>query len=800
LRLIVAGLALLIVPASLHAAPGPVLYVDRANASCSNSGPGTVDQPFCTISAAASQVAAGQTVQVAGGTYPERVVVATSGTSAAPIVFRAAPGANVTLSGQANGFYFSSKSWVTVDGFNVINTTDYGIAVNNSSHITLANNHVSYSGQPLLGYTKYGIRLNNVSDSVVSGNTTDHNTNAGIGLVSGSTGNQVLGNLTFSNAQGYQRAAAGIHLYDAPGNTIAGNIAHHNEDSGINCYPNSNGCVIYNNVTYNNGDHGIDDSFAPNATIVANTVYGNVTAGINVEGGATGGTLANNISVDNGIKSPRTHSNIRIEHGSTAGTTLDHDLVYLSTPDTMLIWDSVSYSSLAAFQAASGQEAHGIQADPKWVDRAGGNFHLLAGSPAIDSADSGAAAQPSVDVEGQPRVDDPATPNTGVGPRPFDDRGAYEFQAAPGSDAPPLARLTVAPSSGSAPLAVTADASASSDSDATPIATYRFDFGDGSPVVGPQAGATAGHTYTATGMYTVTVTVTDSGGLSSTATTQVTVTSPSDSAPSASLTVTPASGTAPLQVTADASASTDADATPISAYKFDFGDGSPVVGPQPGAVASHTYAAAGTYTVTLTVTDTAGLSSTATATVQVTAPNQDAAPAAALTVSPASGTINLAVTANASGSTDSDSTPIASYRFDFGDGSSAVGPQAEATATHTYTVPGTYTVTVTVTDTAGLASTATAQVTVTDAAPSAALSVQAAGLSVTADASSSTDSDATPIASYRFDFGDGSPSVGPQVGAIATHVYATLGHYWVTVTVTDTAGLSSTAKKQIKLR
>ena len=425
---VVGCLVFAVVPGSLVAAGGPVLYVDRANAACTNTGSGTADQPYCTISAAAAVATAGQTVQVAAGTYPERVVVASSGTSSAPLVFTAAPGAAVTLSGQANGFYLSGRSWVTIEGFDIIHTTDYGIAVNNSSHVTLANNHVSYSGQPLQGYVKYGIRLNNVSDSLVSGNTTDHNTNAGIGLVSGSTRDQVLDNLSFSNAEGYQRSAAGIHLYSAPDNTIAGNVTHDNEDSGINCYPGSVGCVIYNNVTYNNGDHGIDDSFSANATIVANTAYNNVTAGINVEGQATGGTLANNISVNNGIGSPRTHSDIRIERGSTAGTTLDYDLVYLTRADTLLIWDSVSYTSLAAFQAASGQETHALLADPKWANPAAGDFHLLPGSPAIDSANSAATSQPNTDVEHHPRIDDPATPNTGTGPRTYDDRGAYELQ------------------------------------------------------------------------------------------------------------------------------------------------------------------------------------------------------------------------------------------------------------------------------------------------------------------------------------------------------------------------------------
>jgi len=421
-------LAIALMPGAVGAATAATFYVDRGNPACADSGSGTLTQPFCTISAAAAKVTAGQTVQVASGTYPERVVVSSSGTSAAPIVFVAAPGAAVTLNGQANGFYLSSKSWVTISGFSVVNTTDYGIAVNTSSHITLSKNHVSYSGKPISGYTKYGIRLNNVTDSLLSSNITDHNTNAGIGLVSGSTRNEVSGNQSFSNAEGYQRAAAGIHLYSAPGNTIASNVAHDNEDSGINIYPGSTDCVVYDNVTYNNGDHGIDDSFAAGATIVANSVYKNVTAGINVEGQSTGGTLANNISVDNGIKSPRTHSDIRVESGSTAGTTMDHDLIYLTTADTLLIWNSINYTSLAAFQAASGQEAHGIQADPKWSSPGAGDFHLLAESPAIDSADSGATGQPSLDVDGNARADDPATPNTGTGPRLYDDRGAHEYR------------------------------------------------------------------------------------------------------------------------------------------------------------------------------------------------------------------------------------------------------------------------------------------------------------------------------------------------------------------------------------
>src|SRR5215211_2809901 len=87
--------------ASLGSAATATLYVDRGNASCSDSASGTSAQPFCTIGAAAAKVTAGQTVEVAAGTYPEAVTVSTSGTSSAPIVFTAAAGAVVTVKGQS---------------------------------------------------------------------------------------------------------------------------------------------------------------------------------------------------------------------------------------------------------------------------------------------------------------------------------------------------------------------------------------------------------------------------------------------------------------------------------------------------------------------------------------------------------------------------------------------------------------------------------------------------------------------------------------------------------------------------
>jgi PKD repeat protein len=238
-------------------------------------------------------------------------------------------------------------------------------------------------------------------------------------------------------------------------------------------------------------------------------------------------------------------------------------------------------------------------------------------------------------------------------------------------------------------------------------------------------------------------------------------------------------------------------AATTSTWSVDSGPG-PVTFQNANAVDTQaTFTTPGSYTLRLTSTDTE-LSNTDTTQITVL----DGPPTAKLSLDRVVGPSPLSVTADASASTDTDSTPISSYTFDFGDGSPVVGPQPDATATRVYTSDGTYTVTVTVRDSAGLSATATRKVTVgTDAAPAASLSVAPASgtapLNVTADASASTDTDATPIATYTFDFGDGTPKVGPQPGATAPHTYNTTGTFTATVTVADSAGLSSTASSTV---
>ena len=472
----------------------------------------------------------GDTVLVMSGTYSESVTMQTSGTATAPITFEPAPGASVTVSGGYRGFTVAGASssnllgWIKIVGFTVTKTTDYGIYLNFATHVTLSGNHVSYAGQPVSGSTRAGIAAVATTNSLITGNVCDHNTDAGIYVVSGSTGIEVRGNTTFANARQYTRAAPGIDIR-SPGNIVDRNVTYGNEDSGIQLYNGGNKAVVFDNISHDNGDHGIDTLNSSGAVIVSNTVYNNHTAGINVEGTSTGATVENNISVDNGLTSSTTKGDIRVDSTAATGTTVNYDLVYLTSPGSLMTWGSTTYSTLAAFTAASGQETHGVAADPLWVAPLSGDFHLREGSPAIDSANSGAPDQPTTDEVGARRVDDPATPNTGVGPRPYDDRGALEYQPGTTYDLPPAVPASATPTWGQAPVAVTIDASKTTDTDATPTATYTFDFGDGT-VIGPQTAATASHTYTTGGLFTVKITAVDTAGLAGGGTVQVDVAPP----------------------------------------------------------------------------------------------------------------------------------------------------------------------------------------------------------------------------------------------------------------------------------
>jgi PKD repeat protein len=149
---------------------------------------------------------------------------------------------------------------------------------------------------------------------------------------------------------------------------------------------------------------------------------------------------------------------------------------------------------------------------------------------------------------------------------------------------------------------------------------------------------------------------------------------------------------------------------------------------------------------------------------------------------------------DASSSSDPNSgAAIGTYAWNFGDGATGSG----ATLRHTYSSPGTYTVTLTVTDNLGLTASSSQRITVYPL-PTASVGFSPPapliGTPVSFDGSGSSDPNAgATIGTYTWSFGDGATGSG----ATSSHAYSSPGSYTVTLTVSDSLGLTASRSRQI---
>ena len=328
------------------------------------SGDGSSGKPWATIGHAAAQVAAGDRVHVAPGSYAESVVTTASGSAGARISYVSDSrfGAKIDASGNYTGWQ-NSGDYVDIVGFDVSGSDYLGI-LNLGSYVRVVGNHVHHLATPSCNSGNGGAGIDHGDyakhDNDTIGNIVDHVGDALTGC------NQIQG-IYHSNLRG--------HIW----NNIVGQIAAY----CIHNWHASSDVVIANNLVFACKSGGI--------------IVG--------DGDSPGGVTADNFVVSNNIVLD-SNSGIR-EYGSFGAnnTYLDNLVFGCATPLELTNPDQGT-----------------LFVDPMLVaykPDATGDYHLLPGSPCIDQGTAKGA--PPDDFDGLTR---PEGASVDIGPYEWAPPGA----------------------------------------------------------------------------------------------------------------------------------------------------------------------------------------------------------------------------------------------------------------------------------------------------------------------------------------------------------------------------------------
>jgi parallel beta-helix repeat protein len=200
------------------------------------------------------------------------------------------------------------------------------------------------------------------------------------------------------------RNANGISLSNSSGTVIDGFTVVGSGDAGIVLKSGSNGVVIRNCLVHDNGGDGLRVQDSAGATLFNNLVYRNGATGIVIAGQRTGSPdaqLINNTVAFNvvrgitigttGAASPRAllRNNVVAENSSPDAL----QLRVITEPRSDLGFDGdYDLVSPPNYDPSSLAGAHDLDVDPDFVDSGADDYHLAAGSPAVNAGDNGIAA------------------------------------------------------------------------------------------------------------------------------------------------------------------------------------------------------------------------------------------------------------------------------------------------------------------------------------------------------------------------------------------------------------------------
>ena len=324
-------------------------YVDPAG---NDGNAGTSAAPWRTLQHAADVTGPGDTVIVNDGVYTggsNVVTISRSGSAAGWLVFRAAHLWGAVIDGQNNASMVGIEingNYIRVEGFEVKNTSRYGID--------------AYGGSESVG--------GNHDVDVVHNHIHD------------------IGHICTGDVGGI----VGVDAY-SDNLTIERNVIHDVGRLG----PGEQGCVEPN-ANWQNHDHGVYHGIGDNV-VIRNNVFYNFTHGwaiqrYNGNGAVTTGlTIVNNtfafpnpwrdghIIIATGVTNLLIANNIFYQP-TTAGVWLDTGGLTNAT-----VSNNIAFGGVASTGSGATLSANLNNTDPQFVNASGLDFHVQAGSPAIDA-------------------------------------------------------------------------------------------------------------------------------------------------------------------------------------------------------------------------------------------------------------------------------------------------------------------------------------------------------------------------------------------------------------------------------
>lgn len=310
----------------------------------------------------------------------------------------------------------------------------YGRDPNASIHDIVIDGNEVYNGK--FGWSESLVLNGNVERFTVSNNIVHDNDNIGIDFIGFEGENPdpaldrardglVFGNLVYNidsygnPAYGNDRSADGIYVDGGTNIVIERNVVHHSnlgiELASEHAGKNTSYITLRSNFIYSNTQAGIaiggydtHRGSTENCVIVNNTLYNNFTQN------DWGGELyvqydtRNNLFENNIIYAGPARNFISSWSSVMTGNVVDYNLYYAAGggTDGVWQWQNVTYTTFAAYQAATGNDVHGLAGtDPLFVSNAVPDLHLQSASPAIDAGDNLPGTQVgTTDIDGDPRI------------------------------------------------------------------------------------------------------------------------------------------------------------------------------------------------------------------------------------------------------------------------------------------------------------------------------------------------------------------------------------------------------------